>query len=96
MKVGDLAVIYHSGDERAAVGIAKVVKAPYPDPDPDGGDWTQVDIAAVKPFKSPVGLATLKTMPQFKDLMLIKQSRLSVMPITQGHYESLIQLGRTP
>lgn len=93
MAKGDLALIYHSGDEKAVVGVAKVVTEPYVDHDEGGGDWTQVDVQPVKALAKAVPLATIKSTKSLSDLPLIKQSRLSVMPITPGHYELLLKLG---
>lgn len=92
MLVGDIALIYHSGDDKAVVGIAKVVRLAYPDIDSEGGDWSQVDIAAVERLEIPVKLAVLKSTKALADLPLIKQSRLSVMPITPLHFEAILAL----
>lgn len=93
---GDLALIYHSGDDRAVCGISRAVGAPYVEHDKKKpGEWYQVDLEAVKPFKSAVPLAQIKTTPSLKDLMLIRQSRLSVMPITAKEFETLLKLGGT-
>ena len=88
MKKGDLVVIYHSGDEKAVVGIARVVKEAYPDLDKDNsGDWVQVDIEPVEELKNSISLSQLKSDKRFSELLLIKQSRLSVMPVTKEHFE---------
>lgn len=95
MSVGDLVLIYHSGDERAVVGIAKVVKAAYPDqsdPDDAGGDWSQVDIGYVDRLNAPVTLAKIKADDKLADMPLIRQSRLSVMPVTPQHYKEILKL----
>lgn len=92
MKKGDIALIYHSGDERAVVGVAKISKEAYPDPDLDGGDWTQVDLVPLQGFKKTVLLQEIKAQKQLSDLPLIKQSRLSVMPITENHYKQILKL----
>lgn len=89
----DLALIYHSGDEKAVVGIARVIREAYPDLDPEGGDWSQVDVQFVEKFKHPVTLAEIKRTESLQEIALIKQSRLSVMPITSAHYETLLKLG---
>jgi predicted RNA-binding protein with PUA-like domain len=95
IQVGDLALIYHSGDERAVVGIAEVIKAGYPDLDPKKpGDWVQVDLKPVKSFPAPVQLAEIKQTPALADMPLLKQSRLSVMPITQKNFELLLKMGK--
>jgi len=91
-RVGDLVLIYHSGKERAVVGIAKIAKPAYPDPDPENpGDWVQVDVAAVDALKRPVELSEIKENPALKELRLLKQSRLSVMPISEKEYQILIK-----
>lgn len=91
---GDIALIYHSGDDKAVVGIAQVAKEGYPDPDPKKpGEWVQIDIKPLKPLKSPVLLSQIKTEKSLQTLPLIKQSRLSVMPITEQHYRTLLKLG---
>ncbi len=94
MKTGDFALIYHSGEERAVVGISKVIQPAYPDPDPKKkGDWVQVDLAPVEKLKRAVSLAQIKADSRLKALPLIRQSRLSVMPIEKRHYELLRELG---
>ena len=93
-KKGDLALIYHSNDERAVVGVAKVVKEAYPDLDPEmKGDWVQIDVGFVLKLKTPVTLATLKSTASLKELPLIKQSRLSCMAIKAKEFETILKLG---
>ena len=93
---GDIALIYHSGDDKAVVGIAQCVRPGYPDPDPKKtGEWVQIDLKPVKALKVPVSLTTLKSTPSTKSLPLIKQSRLSVMPISSEHFEAILKLGAT-
>jgi predicted RNA-binding protein with PUA-like domain len=76
------------------VGIAEVVREAYPDPDPEQtGDWVQIDLRAVEPLKAPVTLKAIKATPQLAALPLIKQSRLSCMPITASHFEKLVKMG---
>jgi predicted RNA-binding protein with PUA-like domain len=92
---GDLALIYHSGDDKAVVGIAEVVREAYPDPDPEkAGDWVQIDIKAVEPLARPIPLKEIKTTPSLATLPLIKQSRLSCMPITAAHFDAILKLSR--
>ncbi len=92
---GDLALIYHSGDERAAVGIAKVIKGAYPDIDPKKpGEWVQIDLAPVEALPCPVTLAAMKSTPALKDLQLIKQSRLSCMPVTEAEFKKIVEMGK--
>lgn len=90
-KKGDFALIYHSGKEKAVVGIAKVLDQAIHEPDPDGGDWLQVKIASHRKFKKPVPLQNIKTLPELKNLPLLKQSRLSVMPIGEKEFNILTQ-----
>lgn len=90
---GDLALIYHSGDDKAVVGVSRIVKEAYPDIDPEGGDWVQVDLEPTEAFVTPVPLKTIKAEKSLADLPLIKQSRLSVMPISAAHYQKLRKLG---
>lgn len=93
VKENDIALIYHSGDEKAVVGIAKCIREGYPDIDKeDGKEWVQIDLAPVRALHSPVRLATIKTTPALKEIPLIRQSRLSVMPITKTHFETLLKL----
>jgi predicted RNA-binding protein with PUA-like domain len=91
---GDLALVYHSGDERAVVGIAQVTRSAYPDPDPKKpGEWVQIEIQFLKVLPKPVDLKTIKATSELKDLLLIKQSRLSVMPVSEKHYRVLLKMG---
>lgn len=95
-QAGDQALIYHSGDDKCVVGIAKVVKAAYPDPDPKKpGEWVQIDLAPVEKLSRPISLKEIKTTPALSDLPLIKQSRLSCMPIPAKSFEALVKMGRT-
>lgn len=93
MAVGDIALIYHSGDDKSVVGVASVTQGAYPDIDPEGGDWSQVDIKPLEAFKTPVSLKQIKATPALGDMPLIRHTRLSVMPITEAHYKTLRQLG---
>jgi predicted RNA-binding protein with PUA-like domain len=91
---GDLALIYHSGDQRAVVGIARVIAEAYPDLDPNKkGDWVQIDLEPVQPFHTPVTLAEIKANSHLSDLLLLKQSRLSVMPMNRKHFEIITKMG---
>ncbi len=96
MRRGDLAFFYHSNIGKEVVGIVQVVREAYPDPtveEGEKGDWVCVDMKAVKPLKTPVTLAQLKADPAFAELALIRQSRLSVMPITDEHWAAICALG---
>ncbi len=89
-KPGDRALVYHTGDEKAAVGEAEIVRAPYQDPkDPK---LTVIDIAAKKALKNKVTLATLKSEKLFTDSPLVKQGRLSFVPLTDAQWKRIHQL----
>jgi predicted RNA-binding protein with PUA-like domain len=90
MEKGDLVIFYHSGDERSAVGIAEVVKTAYQDPTTEDEAWVVVDLKPVRPLKNPVTLATIKSTKGFENIALVKQGRLSVLPLTKNEFE-LIQ-----
>lgn len=93
MKAGELAVIYHSGGEKAAVGVAKCVKEGYPDIEKeDGKEWVQVDLAYERDLPHPVTLATMKATPALKGVKMLKQSQLSCMPITRSEFETIVKL----
>ena len=95
MKKGDLVFFYHSVSDKEIVGVAKVPREHYPDPTAKEGDWSVVDLAAVKPMKKPVILAQIKAEKSLEDIALIKQSRLSVMPITEAEFRCILELGET-
>src|ERR1700722_13455960 len=80
MKKGDLVLFYHSGAEKSVVGLARVEKEFYPDPTADEGDWSCVDLVPVKRVKTPVTLAQIKGDKILKEMVLVRQSRLSVSP----------------
>lgn len=89
MTVGDLAFVYHTGDEKAIVGIAKVVKAAYPDPKAGDPSLVVVDLEPVKPLNAPVTLASVKADKRFAEWALVRIPRLSVMPVTAEHWALL-------
>jgi predicted RNA-binding protein with PUA-like domain len=92
MKSGDRVFFYHSGEEKSVVGLAHVVKEFYPDATADEGDWSCVDLAAEKALARPVTLAEIKADKILKEMILAKQSRLSVSPVTHGQFERLLKL----
>lgn len=95
MKVGDRALIYHTGGMKEVVGEARVTRAAYPDPDPQGeGDWVQVEVEFIRKLKAPVPLAAIKAKAAFKDLALVKQARLSVSPVADAQYTAIIEMGK--
>ena len=95
MKRGDWALFYHSGEEKQIVGLARVKKASYPDPTASGGDWSAVDLAAEKTLRKRVALSTIKSDSALKDLPLVRQSRLSVSPLTEAQFKCLLALSET-
>ena len=96
MKAGDLALFYHSGDEKQAVGIVKVIAEAHPDSTDGSGRWECVDVAAVQDLPRPVTLAAVKTEPKLKDMVLVKNSRLSVQPVLASEWSILCRLGGLP
>lgn len=99
MRLGDHAFFYHSNIGKEIVGVVEVVREAYPDPtvEPDEkGDWVCVDVKAVGPMPRPVTLATIKADPRLADLALVRQSRLSVMPVSEAHWRLLCEMGGWP
>lgn len=93
MQVGDQVFVYHSGDDKSVVGIAKVTKAAFPDTTADEEGWVAVELAAVSPFKQPVTLAQIKADVALKGMTFVRQSRLSVSPVTPVEFAKLKKLG---
>jgi predicted RNA-binding protein with PUA-like domain len=93
MKKGDLAFFYHTGDEKQVVGIVEVIREAYPDPTDKDGVFKAVDIKAVKPLKAPVTLAAVKADKRLKDMVLAKQPRLSVQPVTVEEWKIVCAIG---
>ena len=89
MQPGDDAVIYHSGDERQAVGLARVVTAAYPDPAQNDPKLAVADIQLAKRFERPVPLAELKNSPLFAESPLVRISRLSVVPLNEAQFQAI-------
>jgi predicted RNA-binding protein with PUA-like domain len=90
MKAGDRVLFYHSGSGKCVVGIAEVAKAAYPDPTADDPQWVAVDLKPVKPLKHEVPLADMREHPKLGNMLLIRQSRLSVMPLTKEEFETIV------
>jgi predicted RNA-binding protein with PUA-like domain len=93
MQTGDEVLFYHSGDEKAVVGIAKVVRTAYPDSTAKEGEWSTVDLAAVKPLARPVTLREIKGNSRLKGIALVRQSRLSVMPLREADFREIVKIG---
>lgn len=94
MKKGDEVLFYHSGEDRAVVGIAKVAAPAYPDPTTDDERWLCVDLVPVRALPSPVTLATIKATPSLKEIALVRHSRLSVMPLAADEFRAIVALGK--
>lgn len=95
MKVGDRAFFYHSGEGKEIVGIAEVTKTAYPDATDKEGKSITVDFKAVEPVKKAVTLAEIKADPKFKEMKLVRQSRLSVSPVSDEHWKLLMKMSGT-
>ncbi len=95
MKPGDLCLYYHSNEDKAVVGVAKVLAAAGPDPTAPGEDWASVDVAPVVAVKQPVELATIKKTPALKDMQLLTRGRISVVPVTAEHFKLVLKRGKT-
>ena len=94
MKKGDLVMYYHTGDEKQVVGIAKVSKAAYPDPTREEGEWVAVDLVPVEPLRRPVTLAAIRADSTLNQTPLVKQTRLSVMPLTPKEFARMQELSK--
>ncbi|WP_149538855.1 EVE domain-containing protein [Siccirubricoccus phaeus] len=92
MQKGDLAFFYHSNVGKEIVGLVKVVRTAYPDPTDETGRWVCVDMQAVKPVPRPVTLAAIKADPALAEFALVRQSRLSVMPVSPEHWALLCRM----
>lgn len=94
MRKGDRVLYYHSVVGKEVVGIAEVATTAYPDPTAEEGDWVCVDLVPVKPLPHPVTLDAIKGSAKLRDLALLRQSRLSVMPLTAAEYAEIERLAR--
>jgi len=93
MKKGDPVLFYHSGDEKAVVGFATVSKTAFADPTGDDDAWVAVELKAGKKFKKPVPLADIKKDPKLANMLLVKNSRISVMSVTEDEYDQVVAMG---
>lgn len=93
MKIGDLAFFYHSVDEKRICGVARIIKEAYPDK--EDPDWLMLDIEPVKSLKLPVTLEMIKNCAELKGMALLKQSRLSVSPVSSGEFQRILELSNT-
>lgn len=92
MKEGDLVMFYHSNEGKEVVGIAKVVKESYQDPTTDDKNWVVVDLSPVETLKNPVTLETIKADERLKDIALVRQGRLSVMPLKAAEFDRILEI----
>jgi predicted RNA-binding protein with PUA-like domain len=93
MKKGDRVFFYHSGEEKAVVGVSEVVREAYPDATDKTGAFVCVDLKAVTPFKTPVTLAAIKAEKPLGDMVLVKNSRLSVQPVSAAEWKAIAKMG---
>jgi predicted RNA-binding protein with PUA-like domain len=92
MAVGDLCLMYHSGKERQVVGVARVTREAYQDPTIDDDRWVAVEVEAVRAVETPVTLKTIKATPSLLEMKMVRQSRLSVSPVTQDEFTIILEL----
>lgn len=91
MKKGDRAIFYHTGDEKQAVGIVEITTNPYPNPDEDDDRYVVMDVRPARSLKRPVTLAEIKNDPKFKNWVLLRISRLSVMPVPKALWDEILK-----
>lgn len=95
MKVGDLALIYHSVSDKEVVGIGQITREAYPDPTDETGKWIVVRVEPYQRLEKRVSLETIKSTPELADIALVRQARLSVMPLTPEAFHCILELGET-
>lgn len=95
MKKGDLVFFYHSVSDKAVMGLARVDKEHYADPTAEEGEWSVVDLVPMKALKRPVTLDQIKADKALRNMKLVRQSRLSVTPLTEAEFERMLQLSKT-
>ena len=94
MQVGDAVLFYHSGEVKAVVGTARVERSAYPDKTAKEGDWSTVDLAPDKPLPRPVTLQEIKSNPSLKQMILVRLSRLSVMPVAKQEFDIILTMSK--
>ena len=92
MKKGDLVFVYHTGEEKSIVGVAKIASEPYPEP--KDKDWIAVDLTPEKKLKKPITLAQVKTDKKLTNMVLVRASRLSVQPVKQEEFDYILELSQ--
>ena len=93
MRKGDEVFFYHSGEDKAVVGIARVTQTAYADKTAKEGDWSTVDLSPLKPLRQPVTLGEIKKNSRLKKMQLVRLSRLSVMPMTGAEFREIVRMG---
>ncbi|MCC6157509.1 MAG: EVE domain-containing protein [Deltaproteobacteria bacterium] len=93
MAVGDLCLFYHSVSDKAVMGLARVVREAYPDHTADDGEWVMVDVEPVRALGLPVTIDMVKARPDLADMVLVKNSRLSVQPVTKAQFDAVVKMG---
>ena len=93
MKEGDLVLFYHSNEGKEVVGVAKVARTSYQDPTTDDARWVAVDLVPVQQLERPVTLEQIRQDPLLQDIALVRQGRLSVMPLKQGEFDRILEMG---
>ncbi|MCS6267641.1 MAG: EVE domain-containing protein [Vampirovibrio sp.] len=93
MQVNDLALFYHSVSEKAVVGVCKITQTAYPDPTDETGKWVVVNVIPVETLAVPVTLAAIKATEALAEIALVRQSRLSVVPLTQAEFDLILSMG---
>ena len=94
MQKGDEVLFYHSGEDKAVVGLAKVIRTAYQDPTAKEGNWSTVDLAPVEPMQRPVALREIKSNSRLKKIGLVRQSRLSVMPLAESEFREILNMAK--
>ncbi len=92
MAVGDLCLMYHSGKERQVVAVSRVTRAAYQDPTTDDDRWVAVEVEAVRAVETPVTLTAIKATPALQEMKMVKQSRLSVSPVTPDEFGAVLAM----
>ena len=94
MRLGDRVFFYHSVKDKSVIGEAEVVRESYPDPTAEEGDWISVDLKPLKALPRPVALEKIKAEKKLAGFVLLRNSRLSVMPVSAGEYQAIVDLSR--
>ena len=93
MRPGDLALFYHSGEQRSIPGVARVATGAYPDPTAKEGDWSVVDVEVAYPLREPISLERIKSERALANMVVVKQSRLSVQPVRKDEFDTIVRIG---